>query len=218
MVWQTYDYYFEPTAAYFGSKKGSAPIRIQWNPVSRMVEVVNNNASKQDGLTATASLVNYDGKIVSKQSARLDSEEDTTIQLYTLDTEDDALSDTYYISLKLSRGDEVLADNFYCEGKEIGDYKQLLTLGKADVGLNCNLTRNGGEWSGTAVVTNDGRIPALMIRLKVRAKDGSDILPVFYQDNWFSLLPGESKTVRITFKDEDTYGRKPVVDIEGFNL
>lgn len=218
MVWQTYDYYFEPTAAYFGSKKGSAPIRIQWNPVSRMVEVVNNNASSQKGLTATAALVNYDGKVVSEKSAQLDSEEDTTIQLYTLDTEDDALSDTYYISLKLSRGDEVLADNFYCEGKENGDYKQLLTLGKADVGLNCNLTRNGGEWSGTAVVTNDGRIPALMIRLKVRAKDGSDILPVFYQDNWFSLLPGESKTVRITFKDEDTYGRKPVVDIEGFNL
>ena len=31
-VWQTYDYFFEPTAAYFCAKKGSEPLHIQWNP------------------------------------------------------------------------------------------------------------------------------------------------------------------------------------------
>ncbi len=30
-VWQTYDYYFEPTAGYFGIKKASEPLHIQWN-------------------------------------------------------------------------------------------------------------------------------------------------------------------------------------------
>ena len=34
-VWQTYDYYFEPTAGYFGAKKASEPLHIQWNPVDR---------------------------------------------------------------------------------------------------------------------------------------------------------------------------------------
>lgn len=218
MVWQTYDYYFEPTAAYFGSKKGSAPIRIQWNPVDRMVEVVNNNASQQNGLTATAMLVNFDGKVISEQSAQLDSEEDSTTQLFSLDTESPDLSDVYYISLKLTRGDEVLADNFYWEGRESGNYKQLLSLGKAKLDFKYKLGEKDGEWSGTATVTNDGTVPALMIRLKLRAKDGSDILPVFYQDNYFSLLPGESKKVNIRFRDEDTRGRKPIVDIEGFNL
>ena len=218
MVWQTYDYYFEPTAAYFGSKKGSAPIRIQWNPVDRMVEVVNNNASQQNGLTATAMLVNFDGKVISELSAQLDSREDSTTQLFSLDTESGDLTDVYYISLKLTRGDEVLADNFYWEGRESGNYKQLLSLGKANLDFKYKLGEKDGEWSGTATVTNDGTVPALMIRLKLRAKDGSDILPVFYQDNYFSLLPGESKKVNIRFRDEDTRGRKPVVDIEGFNL
>jgi hypothetical protein len=49
MIWQTYDYYFDPTAAYFGCKKASEPIHIQWNPVYHIpwnpvydvVEVVN---------------------------------------------------------------------------------------------------------------------------------------------------------------------------------
>jgi Exo-beta-D-glucosaminidase Ig-fold domain len=29
MVWQTYDYYLEPTAGYFGAKKASEPLHIQ---------------------------------------------------------------------------------------------------------------------------------------------------------------------------------------------
>jgi len=33
-VWQTYDYYFDPTAGYFGSKKGSEPLHVQWNPLT----------------------------------------------------------------------------------------------------------------------------------------------------------------------------------------
>jgi hypothetical protein len=41
MTWQTYDWYFEPTAAYFGCKKASEPIHIQWNPSDDSIEVVN---------------------------------------------------------------------------------------------------------------------------------------------------------------------------------
>ena len=52
MVWQTYDYYFEPTAAYFAIKKASEPLHIQWNPATDEVEVVNYSAGTHKGLTA----------------------------------------------------------------------------------------------------------------------------------------------------------------------
>jgi hypothetical protein len=45
-VWQTYDYYFDPTAAYFGSRKGAEPLHVQWNPVTDDVEVVNYSAAR----------------------------------------------------------------------------------------------------------------------------------------------------------------------------
>lgn len=143
MVWQTYDYYFEPTAAYFGSKKGSAPIRIQWNPVDRMVEVVNNNASQQNGLTATAMLVNFDGKVISEQSAQFDSGEDSTTQLFSLNTESGDLTDVYYISLKLTRGDEVLADNFYWEGREKRKLQAAPLTREGKSGLQVQTRRKG---------------------------------------------------------------------------
>ncbi|HUG55324.1 MAG TPA: beta-glycosidase, partial [Vicinamibacteria bacterium] len=49
-AWQTYDYFFDPTAAYFGVKKASEPLHIQWNPVTDEVEVVNYSAGHARGL------------------------------------------------------------------------------------------------------------------------------------------------------------------------
>ena len=78
MVWQTYDYYFEPTAAYFGCKKASEPLHIQWNPVTDEIEVVNYSAGVRNGLTAKAQIINMDGSISWENEVSVDSKEDTT--------------------------------------------------------------------------------------------------------------------------------------------
>ena len=219
MVWQTYDYYFEPTAAYFGVKKASAPIRIQWNPVSGQVEVVNNNASLQTGLKAYAAVINYDGKVVSEQSADLDSQEDTTIPVFPLSFDDPSLSEVYYIKLKLTKGKELLADNFYWEGKEDGNYGKLLELPAVKLSVSRSVELEGGQYAMTVKVENKTKVPALMVRLKVHGKkSGELILPAFYEDNYFSLLPGEKKTVTVTFKAEDAHGEVPALSVEGFNI
>ena len=76
-VWQTYDYFFEPTAAYFGAKKGSEPLHIQWNPSTDAVEVVNYSAGNQTGLTARVEIFNIDGTRQWEKTATLDSQEDS---------------------------------------------------------------------------------------------------------------------------------------------
>ncbi len=76
-VWQTYDYYFEPTAGYFGAKKASEPLHIQWNAASDNIEVVNYSAGAAPGLTARVQLINSDGAVKWEKSATLDSAEDT---------------------------------------------------------------------------------------------------------------------------------------------
>lgn len=219
MVWQTYDYYFEPTAAYFGAKKGSAPIRIQWNPVSEQVEVVNNNAMDQSGLKAEAMIVNHDGKVVYQTNADLISKEDTTTPVFGLELDSPEISDVYYIKLRLFQGDRLIADNFYCLGKENGNLRQLHSLPKVNVDADTSIERNGEEWQAIVRLKNTADVPALMIRLKVYGKKtGERILPAYYSDNYISLLPGEEKEIIITFKNEDTRGEKPDVEISGFNL
>lgn len=50
----------------------------------------------------------------------------------------------------------------------------------------------------TAILENTSSTPALMIRVNVVGeKDGEQFLPVFYSDNYFSLLPGEKKEINI---------------------
>ncbi len=219
MVWQTYDYYFEPTAAYFGAKKGSAPIRIQWNPVSEKVEVVNNNAMDQSGLKAEAMIVNYDGKVVYQTSADLDCKEDTTVPVFGLAFDSPELSDVYYIKLSLTQGGRPLADNFYCLGKEDGNLQQLHSLAKTKIDVNTSMKKTADRWEAKVQLKNNTDVPALMVRLKVYGKKtGERILPAFYSDNYISLLPGEEKEITISFKDEDTRGERPAVEISGFNL
>jgi hypothetical protein len=219
MVWQTYDYYFEPTAAYFGAKKASAPIRIQWNPVSQQVEVVNNNAMDQTGLKAEAMIVNYDGKVVYRTSADLDSKEDTTIPVFGLSFDSPELSDVYYIRLRLTQTGRQIADNFYCLGKEDGNLQQLHSLADVKIDAHTSIRKTGDKWEATVQLKNNTDVPALMIRLKVYGKKtGERILPAYYSDNYISLLPGEEKQITISFKDEDTRGERPAVEISGFNL
>ncbi len=77
LVWQTYDWYLEPTAAYFGTKKACEPLHIQWNPATEDVEVVNYSGGEARGLTAAAEVINLDGTVKWAKSAAVDSAEDS---------------------------------------------------------------------------------------------------------------------------------------------
>ena len=43
------------------------------------------------------------------------------------------------------------------------------------------------------------------------------ILPAVYSDNYFNLLPGERRTVTITWKRSDGDTAKPVIEITPLN-
>ena len=61
--------------------------------------------------------------------------------------------------------------------------------------------------------------PAVMLRLNlVGRQDGKQILPAFYEDNYFSLMPGEKKTVTVKCYVADTRGNSPRVLVTGYNL
>ena len=211
MVWQTYDYYFAPTAAYFGAKKGSAPVRIQWNPAAGRVEVVNNNAGDLSGLTALAVVAAPDGTVLSEQQTELDAAEDSTVALpFEIPGQD-----LFLLRLRLLQGDAELADNFYVlHPDDPGNLQALKELPAAKVDLRTEWIREGDQWIGTATLENRSGTPALMLRLNlVGARSGGQILPVFYEDNWISLLPGERKCICVRCAVADTRGEQPELQL-----
>jgi len=213
MVWQTYDYYLDPTAAYFGCKKACAPIHIQWNPFTNETEVVNMNAGDRKGLTAKTAIYDMNGKVLFETEKTLDSSEDSTVPCAQLDYPD---TDVCYIVLSLTENGKTIADNFYVKGREEGNYQALNSLGKANVEMKLSSSCEGKFKTVTCVLKNTSDTPALMLRLMAH-KDGERILPVFYEDNFFSLLPGQEKTVVVKVYAADCKAN-PSVRLTGYNI
>lgn len=213
LVWQTYDYFFEPTAAYFGCKKGSEPIHIFLNPVKRDIEVVNYSAGNLSALKATAHIYDITGKEVWSKTVALDIKEDATKQCFPLDVPA-TTSDTYFVRLYLHSADgKQLSENFYWQGKEEGNFQGIRKLPQTKVDMK--VSGKNGQY--TAIITNNSNTPALMLRVKaVDSKTNDLILPVWYSDNYISLMAGESRTITIKVRNEDCKG-KPIIKLEGFN-
>ena len=219
MVWQTYDYYFEPTAAYFGCMKANEPLHIQWNASTDEVEVVNYSAGSHKSLVAKAQIVNMDGSIAKEQECVIASEEDTTVKCFKLDFGGE-LSEAHFVKLVLSEEGKVVSDNFYIRGVEENNFKAIRTMPAVTLRKSVAVERGeSGEWNAVVKIRNVGDVPALMIRVNtVGASDGEQILPMFYSDNYFSLLPDEERTVTMHWNDIDTRGNKPKVVVTGYNV
>ena len=219
MVWQTYDYYFEPTAAYFAIKKASEPLHIQWNPATDEVEVVNYSAGTHKGLEAKVQVLNMDASVAWEKTATVDSNEDTTEKCIKLSFPA-SLSKVHFIKMTLTENGKVVSDNFYHRSLEENNYQDLCQLPKVALQSTVEVAKRAdGRWQSKVTVKNPSDTPALMIRLNlVGEQDGIQILPAFYSDNYFALLPGEEKEVQISWKDEDTRGEKGRVLITGYNV
>ncbi len=218
MVWQTYDYYLEPTAAYFACKKAAEPIHIQWNSVFDEIEVVNYNAKDRSNLTANAQIINMDGSVQWEKETTLNCREDSTAKCFALEFPN-SLSAVHFIKLTLVERSKTISENFYWRGLEDGNYQALRNLPKVELESSTRIEKSGDAWLLTTVLDNTTSQPVLMIRLKVVGKTSRErILPVFYSDNYVSLMPGEQKTITMKLSNKDTRGEKPGVEISGFNL
>nr|WP_242052381.1 discoidin domain-containing protein [Dysgonomonas sp. GY75] len=86
MVWQTYDYYYDLTGAFWGAKNACVPLHIQWNSYNNSVKIINTTSEDHKGLTAEAAIYNSDGKEVSRLSnlVKVDSYINTATNAFTI--------------------------------------------------------------------------------------------------------------------------------------
>jgi len=113
------------------------------------------------------------------------------------------LSDVHFIKLKLKDAQgKLLSDNFYWRSNNKADYTALNSLPQVKLKVNTKTKKVDGKYMMDAVITNPASSPAVAFAIRaqaVKASNGEEILPVFTNDNYFSLLPGESKDIHIEF-------------------
>lgn len=218
LVWQTYDYDFEPTAAYFGSKKACEPLHIQWNPLSDSIEVVNYSVPGRPRLRAEMEILDTKGALLLRQGADIVCPEDSACRCFAVGAPADSTA-LSLVRLTLRRDGSIISENSYWRGLERTGGRANRSALSLHLDSEGTLSHTGGIWRLTSTVVNNTAHLALAATLSiVRQTSGRRILPAFYSDNYFPLMPGERRTVTVEVSGGDTGGERPVLNAEGLGV
>jgi exo-1,4-beta-D-glucosaminidase len=234
MIWHLYDYYLRPGGGYFGTKKACEPLHVQYSYDDRGIVVVNDLQESFKGLKVTASLVNLDGTTKWSGSGSVDVGPDAVAKALTLPKAKD-LSPTYFLRLRvddakgalvsenlywLSTREDVLdwkkTQWFYTPTKVHSDLTALSTLPATTLAVTSRFDDAGAEGRALVSLENTGKAVAFQVRLKVVDAKGEEILPVYWDDNYVSVFPGEKREIKVAFPKSGS--GKPAVEFEGWNV
>lgn len=219
-VWQTYDYYYDATGAYWGAKRACEPLHIQWNCVNYVVRVINATPDDYTGLTATATLYNAAGDVLYTNTKAIDAPAGMPKNCFQLTRATANMPDVQFLRLVLTDGEgQMVSENCYLKGKTEYDYRTLQNIAPATLSVAVEGFSENGQYTLNAAITNADDSPALTygVRLRVvNAATGERILPIFLKDNYLLILPGETKRVAISFDAALLKGAEPRLLVKQF--
>jgi hypothetical protein len=220
-VWQLYHHDLEPDSALFAVKKAAEMIHIQLNESNGEVEVINNLAAPLEGGRAHLSIYNLDGSIAYQHDFDVSAAASAATSLGAVVWPAD-LSAVHFVKLELrDSAGKLASENFYW--RALPEHQDDLTaLGKLPtVTLDAKVVRRevGGNSFFDVTLRNPGTQIALMAHVQLRRKgSGERVLPVYYSDNYISLVPNESKTITIEAATSDLRGKPALVLVDGWNV
>jgi len=238
LIWHLYDYYLVPAGGYFGTKKAMEIIHVQYSHDDNSVAVVNGRYQPLKALKVTAKLYQSDGRQAASQDATVDVPADSVTRALDL-PKPAQLSATYFLKLELhDASGKLVSDNFYwlstkpdtmnwagrsdtvyTPQKDFADLTGLNSLPQVKLEARAELHREAKQSIVRLRVKNPGASVAFMVHARLtRGEGGDDVVPIFWEDNYFSLLPGEEKTVTAAYDPADLGAKEPALELDGFNV
>jgi exo-1,4-beta-D-glucosaminidase len=220
VIWQVYDWYLRPNAGYYYAKKASQPLHIQLHPETYVISGVNGNRAPERDLTLRVDLYDEGASRVGETVTNVALAPEASRDLLRLEDVPGWDADAFrFVRLRLVDPIVGIVDeNFYWLAPE-DDFRVLNELPPVELTASAHRMRWGGRVWITLTLTNPGDHLAFFVSpILTRGPGGEEILPTFWSDSYFSILPGESKTV-VAYVDpirlEDAV---PIVRIEGWNV
>jgi hypothetical protein len=220
-VWQLYHYDLEPMASYFAAMHAAEMVHIQLNEANGQVQAINNQQEPVADAVARVALYNLDGTLASTHDTKFTAKPDAATNLGTIDLPAQ-LSAVHFVKLELrDAAGELLSSNFYWLGRQ--DHPDDLTaLNQLPmVTLEAKVEELEGYAAGRRLfevtLHNPTQSVALLAHVQLRRKSGERVLPVFYSDNYVSLVPGETKTIEVEAAVSDFNGEDPLLAVDGWN-
>src|SRR5882762_5289746 len=237
MIWHLYDFYLRPAGGYFGAKRALEPLHPVYGYDDHSVWVVSSQYEDAKGLKLITKVYNLDMTEKFSQESSLDAAADSTHKVLTLPDLHNP-SPVYFLLLRLEdSAGKLVGSNFYWLSAKpetldwersnwyttptasFADYTALSQLPKVKLKVRGRSERKGEETVTHVTLENPTKTLAFFVRLKVnRGAGGEEILPVIWQDNYISLLPGEKREITATYRSSRLGTARAAVEVSGWNV
>jgi exo-1,4-beta-D-glucosaminidase len=237
MIWHLYDYYLLPGGGYFGAKKGMQALDPIYGYDDHSVWLVSSQYVDAKGLKLSARVLNVDGTQKFSKDVSLDVLADSTAKVFEVPPID-GLSPAYFLDLRITDGSgKLVGSNFYWLSTKpetldwaksnwyttptasYADYTALAQLPKVKLNVSSHTEKVENDSVTRVTIENTSTAVAFFVRFKVnKGKGGVEILPVVWQDNYISLLPGEKREITATYRASSVGTAKPEVEVSGWNV
>jgi exo-1,4-beta-D-glucosaminidase len=211
------------------------PLHAIYGYDDRSIAVVSSQYEDAPGVQLSVKLLNLDMTEKFAQQVSVDVPADGVVKVLTLPAPE-GLTPTYFVWLRLqdSRG-KPLSTNFYWLSTKqetldwqksnwyttptdsYADFTALAQLPKVRLKITERTEQNLGTAITRVAIENPTQSLALFVRLKL-SHAGEEILPVLWEDNYISLLPGEKRELRASYRASGLKGAQPLVEASGWNL
>lgn len=216
---QMYDYYLDPNGGLYGLRHAGEPLHVMYNPVDKIVEVVNQTFRRYHDLMLEVRSITPAGKD-SLITSWIIQVRPTSVQKYM--QMNGIIQKIYsaeggFLDLRLvNMSHKLLSENLYWLPDSCGQYTGLEHMPAANITAEAALVDSNRI--AVKIKNPSGGPLAFFNRISlVDSLTGKQILPVFYSDNYVSVLPGEERTVYINCtRGEDISGAE--VSISGWNV
>jgi exo-1,4-beta-D-glucosaminidase len=226
-----------PGGGYFGAKKALEALHPMYTYHDRSVWVVNSSYEDVSGLKLTAQVLDLDMTQKLSTDADLDIGADGTKKILTLPVLKDT-SATYFVRLTLrDHAGKVVGSNFYWVSSKpeklrydksewyatptssFADFRALAQLPKVHLDAKATTSREGARATTHVTLTNPSKSLAFFVRLKLdKSPGGDEILPVIWEDNYVSLMPGETREIAARYDSAALASTDPALEVSGVNV
>jgi len=220
-VWQIYHYDLEANSSLFGVRAAGEMQHIQFNESNGQLQVINNLPEALNNAVAHVTVYNLDGTVAYQHETPVTAAPSSAANLGVIEFPA-KLSAVHFLKLQLDNSaGKLVSRNFYWRSlpEHPDDFTDLAQL--PTVTLEAKLDRKDADGRRIVTVTlhNPSKSIALMTHLQLRRQaTGERVLPAFYDDNYVSLTPNETRAITIeaalsAFNDEDA-----LVAVDGWNV
>ena len=241
MYWQLYDSYLQPNGAFYAVRNACKTIHAIYRYGKSDIFLANEDISGVSGLKVKIRIYDINSQEIFTDEWNGDINDNTSKPIIEF-SEIINLTDIWFLDIRVYDNQNVEIDNnfywlsekedvldyeagkklewgYHTPSKQFADYTALNKLPKVELIYDYKFEKDNQYGKINLTIKNPSNTISFFMFFDVLDAESKEvILPIFWNDNYVSLLPGEERKYNAYFKLGDASNAKPKLKIKAWNV